>query len=59
MTMFGDTLAANLCRGKAEQGEHKAKDGSALLEGSSGGGAHTGLVRSAAGGTWCNGGGDK
>ena len=30
VTTSGDTPAANLCHGKAEQGESQAKDGSAL-----------------------------
>ena len=33
VTMFGHTLTGNLSRGKAEQEELKAEDGSTLLEG--------------------------
>lgn len=52
VTMCGHTLTGNLSRGKAEE-EVQAEDGSALWEASSRGGGHTGLVRTAAGGTSC------
>lgn len=51
VTMFGRTLTGNLSRGMVEREELKAEDKSAFWEASSRGGAHTGLVRSAAGGT--------
>ena len=51
VTMFSHTLTGDLSRGKTEQEELKAEDGSALWEARSRGGAHTGLVRSAVGGT--------
>jgi hypothetical protein len=51
VTIFGHTSTGNLSRGKAEEEELKAEDGSALWEASSRGGAHTGLVSFAAGGT--------
>ena len=44
--MLGHALAANLCHGKVEQEESKAKDGSALREVSSRGRSHTGQVPS-------------
>jgi hypothetical protein len=54
VTMFRHTLTGyrNISRRKTEEEELKAEDRSVLWEGSSRGGAHTGLVRSAtAGGT--------
>jgi hypothetical protein len=54
VTMFSHISTGNLSRGKAEEEELKAEDGSTLWEGNSKGGAHTGLVQSAASGTsWC------
>ena len=47
VAMFDHTLTSDFSRGKAEQEELKAEDGSALWEASSRGGAPTGLVRSA------------
>ena len=51
VTIFGHILTGNLSCGKTEQEELKAEDGSALWDASSRGGAHTGLVGSAVGGT--------